>query len=228
MPTTMELNGRIFSTAEVAKGLPPHDLVLLLQSGKVSKAQAYHMLEVLAAEQRRPSESQSQAFSRYVLGDEVGKGLYRIQAAMSGSDIERPSYTGSVKEVDLGDPELSWNCLVAGIARFSNISISKAGDAARATPEGMALWRKFHKPPVVDAPSQSRGYGDTGISLPQRSMNSGQAGSENPEAEVMSEDYADPKAALARFMRIVEDLEVKYQLSQAEAMDKARIKYPEL
>jgi hypothetical protein len=44
----------------------------------------------------------------------------------------------------------------------------------------------------------------------------------------MDANYASPTAALARFMAIVEDLEVKYQLSQSKAMDKARANFPDL
>jgi hypothetical protein len=208
--------------------LGSNGLIELFERGGVTKAGAYTLIEELARDRRQPGQSEAQAFLEFITKDDLGRALYRLQKAMTGNDVVRPKVSTSVVRKGVNDIELTWNCLVAGIARSCNVSLSKAGDLARATPEGMAVWKAWHRPPIADTPPQSRGVGDAGRTPPQwRSDHSG-GGDEDPERTVMDAPHADPAAALAHFMAIVEDLEVKYQLSQSQAMDKARMKLPEL
>src|SRR5262245_9248691 len=76
----------------------------------------------LAANRRRPSETQPQAFNKFV-ADGLGYQLLQIQKVMSGPDVMPSKPTAPVCK-NLDDPELTWNALVAGIAKLMNCSLS--------------------------------------------------------------------------------------------------------
>jgi hypothetical protein len=102
----------------------------LCKSGKFTKAQVYQAMELIAGERRRPGESLSQAFAKFVSSTDEGAELFRLHQQMEGSSVA-PS-----APVAKASNSTAWAELVANIKKHARCSEMEAINTALSSEAG--------------------------------------------------------------------------------------------
>jgi hypothetical protein len=128
-------------------------IISLAKRGQISKSDLFSRMQSYAEAQRGPGESTAQAFVKFINTDE-GSELFRLQKAMSGSDVT-PQNNPTVKS-RIGTGGGEWGTLIAAMKRGNpGVPEHRLINEALSTPEGLRLFQMTKRSQQIS--------GDTGF-----------------------------------------------------------------
>jgi hypothetical protein len=90
------------SIIQKAAALPEREMIALVKSGEMKRFEVYELIDQLAQDRRQPGQGRHSAFARFVMKDELGRGLLSIQKNMPGSDVDPSAFKSEARrDVDI-------------------------------------------------------------------------------------------------------------------------------